>query len=60
MAGRIEYDIQTLVYAETGTFYFAATSGVSRCRAACRVVVEDQYPTGSETPSLFGCGYAAL
>jgi hypothetical protein len=25
MAGRIKYDLQTLVYAETGTFYFAAT-----------------------------------
>ncbi|MFN3326517.1 MAG: hypothetical protein ACK5AZ_23725, partial [Bryobacteraceae bacterium] len=24
------------------------------------MVVENQYPTRSETPSVFGCGYAAL
>jgi len=24
------------------------------------MVVENQYPTRSETPSPFGCGYAAL
>jgi hypothetical protein len=24
------------------------------------MVVENQYPTKSETPSSFGCGYAAL